>query len=126
MDLNLHNLLVAVGQLLLGALFVYGGLNHFGPASKKIIPILAARGIPMPREALYVASALQVLGGACLMIGVAVAPAALGLAHFVLIASLVMVNFWDMQGEQRELMQGIFLSNVAIIGGLLIAAAEAM
>ena len=126
MEFNLHNVLLAAGQLLLGALFLYAGLSHFGPASKRIIPMLEARGVPMPREALYVVSALQALGGVCLMMGVVVAPAALGLALFTILASIVMVNFWDLQGEQRELMQSIFFSNVAIIGGLLVTAATAL
>jgi hypothetical protein len=37
------------------------------------------------------------------------------------------VNFWDMPpGEMRELLQGVFASNVAIIGGLLLVVAEAL
>lgn len=127
MDLSLVTVLITVGQLLLGALFVWGGLNHFGPAQEKIVPVLQARGVPMPREALYAASALQVAGGACLMLGIAVAPAAIGLALFTVLASVVMVNFWDMpEGESRELLRGIFASNAAIVGGLLVTAAQAL
>jgi putative oxidoreductase len=127
MHVDVVNVLVAAGQALLGALYVYGGLNHFGPASQKIIPVLAARGVPMPREALYLASTLQVIGGACLMVGAAVLPAALGLALFTVVASVVMLNFWDMpEGEPRELLQSIFISNGALVGGLLLAAAGAM
>ena len=37
MDPTLPNALVALGQLLLGALFVYGGINHFFIAPK-IVP----------------------------------------------------------------------------------------
>lgn len=36
-----------------------------------------------------------------------------------------MVNFWSLTGEAREKMKNIFISNLAIIGGLLIAAATA-
>ncbi len=80
MDATLHTLLVAVGQMLLGSLYVYAGLNHFGPAAQKIIPALAARGVPSPQQTLFVVSALEILGGACLMLGIAVVPAAIGLA----------------------------------------------
>lgn len=127
MDLNLVTVLVTAGQLLMGALFVWAGLNHFGPAGEKAIPVLKARGVPMPREALYLASGLEVAGGACLMLGIAVAPAAIGLALFTVVASVVMVNFWDMpEGETRDLLQGICISNGAIVGGLLITAAHAL
>jgi putative oxidoreductase len=96
MDFNLTAALVTVGQLFIGALYVYGGLNHFGPASEKIVPMLAARGVPMPRQSLYAASAFQAACGACLMLGIAVVPAAIGLVVFTVAASLVMVNFWDL------------------------------
>ena len=69
MDLTLANVLVTVGQLLLGALYVWAGLNHFGPAGEKVVPLLAARGLPMPRELLYVASVFELVCGACLMLG---------------------------------------------------------
>jgi putative oxidoreductase len=126
MDPTFANVLVMLGQLLLGALYVWAGLNHFGPAADKIVPVLASRGVPMPREALYVASVFELLCGACLMLGIAVAPAALALALFTVVASLVMVNFWDQPaGEMREALKGVFASNAAIVGGLLIAAAGA-
>jgi putative oxidoreductase len=127
MDLNLTNALVTVGQILIGALYVYGGLNHFGPAADKIVPMLAARGVPMPRQSLYAASAFQAVCGACLMLGVAVVPAAIGLVVFTAAASFVMVNFWNLpRGGARDLLQGVFASNVAIIGGLLVVIAQAL
>ena len=127
MDFSLTNALVTVGQIFIGALYVYGGLNHFGPAADKIVPMLAARGVPMPRQSLYAASAFQAACGACLMLGVAVVPAAIGLVVFTAAASFVMVNFWDLpRGEARDLLQGVFASNVAIVGGLLVVIAQAL
>jgi len=56
-----------------------------------------------------------------------VAPAALGLALFTIAASVMLVNFWDLPpGEPRAMLKGVFASNAAIVGGLLIAAAQAM
>ena len=44
-----------------------------------------------------------------------------------LAASVVMVNFWDLPpGETRDLLQGVFASNVAIVGGLLVVIAQAL
>lgn len=127
MHVTFAHFLIIVGQLLLGSLFVWAGLNHFGPGGAKVAAMLSARGVPMPREALYAASVFELICGACLMLGVAVAPAALGLALFTIVASVVLVNFWDQpEGELREALKGVFASNAAIVGGLLIAAAEAM
>jgi putative oxidoreductase len=126
MDLTLHNALVGIGQLLLGSLFVYGGINHFFIAPK-IVPMIAARGVPFPNLALYAGSIFQTICGACLMLGIAIAPAAFGLVAFTIAASVMLVNFWDMPpGETREMLKGVFASNAAIVGGLLLAAAQAM
>jgi putative oxidoreductase len=126
MDPTFANVLVTLGQLLLGALYVWAALNHFGPGAEKIVPILESRGVPMPREALYVASVFELICGACLMLGIAVAPAAIALALFTIVASFVLVNFWDRpEGEMREALKGVFVSNAAIVGGLLLAAAGA-
>ena len=126
MDLTLHNALVALGQLLLGSLFVYGGINHFFIAPQ-IVPVMAARGVPFPHLTLYAGSIFQTVCGACLMLGVAIAPAALGLVAFTIAASVMLVNFWDLpQGEPREMLKGVFASNAAIVGGLLLAASQAM
>jgi putative oxidoreductase len=126
MDLNLNDTLVALGQLLLGTLFVYGGINHFFIAGK-IVPVMAARGVPVPHLTLYAGSIFQAVCGACLMLGVLIAPAALGLVVFTIAASVMMANFWDMPaGEGREMLKGVCLSNMAIVGGLLIAAAQAL
>lgn len=126
MDLTLPNALVALGQLLLGALFVYGGINHFFIAPK-VAPMIEARGVPFPHLTLYAGSIFQAVCGACLMLGILVAPAALGLVAFTIAASVMLVNFWDLpEGETREMLNGVFASNAAIVGGLLVAAAQAM
>lgn len=44
---------------------------------------------------------------------------------FTLVASVLMVNFWSLSGDARTAMRNVFMSNLAIIGGLLIAAATA-
>ncbi|MFA5900955.1 MAG: DoxX family protein [Hyphomicrobium sp.] len=127
MDLAFATVLVTVGQLLMGGLFVWAGLNHFGPAGEKLIPILAARGIPQPRRALYAASSFEAVCGACLMLGIAVAPVAIALVVFTIAVSVLLVNFWDMpEGDAREMLKTVWASNSAIVGGLLVTAAGAL
>lgn len=127
MDFSLQNMLVALGQLLLGGLFVFTGLNHFGPLGAKVVTQLQARGVPSPQQVLKVASAFEVIAGACLMLGVMVAPAALALAAYTLLALYLVANFWDQPlGATREAMHAAFISSLAVIGGLLLAAAQAM
>jgi putative oxidoreductase len=117
-------ILVTAGRVLLGGLFVIGGLRHFF-----ILPALtqamAARRVPAPRLAVLAGSAFEAAAGLLLMAGVGVPLAAFGLAGFTLLASVLMLDFWNQQGEARAATINVWLSNIAIVGGLLIAAAQA-
>ena len=42
-------------------------------------------------------------------------------SYFTIVASIMLLNFWDVEGPAREAVMNGFLSNVAIIGGLLLA-----
>ena len=116
---------VALGRVLMGSLFVMGGIHHFRVLDP-LTQVLKARGLPAPRLCLIVGSIFQTLAGALLIFGQFVQFAALGLIVFTLVASVLLVNFWSLSGEARESMKNVFMSNLAIIGGLLIAAATAV
>jgi putative oxidoreductase len=47
------------------------------------------------------------------------------LIGFTIVASIVLVNFWSMEGQAREDAIRTWQTNTAIVGGLLIAAAYA-
>lgn len=110
-----------LARILMGSLFVIGGLHHL-PILADLSSRLAQRGVPLPRLALGLGTAWQIVLGALLMAGLWVPWAALGLIAFTVIASLLLLNFWSMQGEARAGAQNQFLTNCAVIGGLLHAA----
>jgi putative oxidoreductase len=115
-------LVAALGRVLLGSLFVVGGLHHL-PIYADLSSRLAQRGVPLPRLALGLSTTWQIVLGALLMAGLWVPWAALGLIAFTVIASLLLLNFWSLQGPERAGAMNQFLTNVAVIGGLLVAAA---
>jgi putative oxidoreductase len=122
---NTADIMVALGRVLLGGLFVAGGIRHFF-ITDAVVPMIAARGLPMPKAVLYVGSIFQTAAGALLMFGLFVMPVAMGLIVFTLAASVMLLNFWEMEkGPARTSIINVWLSNIAIIGGLLIAAARA-
>jgi putative oxidoreductase len=125
MDLEISYLLLAVGRVLLGGLFVAGGVHHFFDLSP-ITAMMQARGVPEPQLVLLAGSVFQIVAGLLLMLGLWVAAAAFGLIVFTVAASVMLLNFWDMEGEARIGAQSAFQANMGIIGGLLIAAAQAI
>lgn len=80
----------------------------------------------MARLSLIAASAFQTIAGLLLMLGLWVAQAAIGLIVFTVIASYLMLNFWDLEEPARDGAKKAVQANLAIIGGLLIAAAQTL
>jgi putative oxidoreductase len=124
LDNDLTLALLVVGRVLLGGLYVVGGVEHFF-ALKPLTQALQSRGLPAARFCLIAGSVFQAVAGALLIVGLYVRIAALGLVVFTIVASVLLVNFWTLSGEARVAGQRTFQSNLAIIGGLLITAATA-
>jgi putative oxidoreductase len=116
--------LVVVGRVLMGGLFVIGGVSHFGELAP-LTEACRARGVPSPRLSLVLASLFQIVAGAMLIIGFLLPWAMLGLILFTLVASAVMMDFWNQAGERRTNSIHGWMSNIALIGGLLIAGTTA-
>ena len=114
-----------IGRLLLGGLFVVGGTHPFFTLPA-ITQALAARGVPAAKLVLVSGSVFQILAGLALISGFYPVWAALGLVVFTIAASVLLVNFWDMEGPARAGAITTWQSNLAIIGGLLVAAAHSL
>jgi putative oxidoreductase len=119
---TLITVLLTVGRVLLGGLFVSGGIGHL-----MSLPAMArnmgTHGVPSPMFALVSGTAFQIIAGTSLMLGLFVPLAALGLIVFTIASSAMMLNFWSMTGEQRiNAIEG-WQSNIGVIGGLLIVIA---
>lgn len=119
------DLAVLVGRILLGGVFVVAGLRHL-----MIVPMLtiavAARGVPFPRTVLLAGTGFQIVAGLALVLGFCVTWAALGLILFTVVASVLLVNFWDKEGEERIALTNAFQTNIGLIGGLMLAATQGL
>jgi len=113
-----------IGRLLLGGVFVFGGLEHF-QMPKHLAEMMSKRGVPLPMLVLIVGSVFQIVLGAALIAGVLVPWACLGLVVFTVVATVMFLNYWDMQGFERVAARNTAIVNVAVIGGLLATASRA-
>lgn len=122
MTANITEVMWLLGRLLLGAYFAWAGIHHF----TSLAPITAgmtARGVPAARFVLVIGSIFQTVCGVALVFGVWPAWAALGLVLFTIVASIMFLDFWNKQGDARAGAVSTWKTNLALIGGLLIAAA---
>lgn len=84
--------------------------------------MLAERGWPAPGAFLVVGSVWEAAAGAVLMTGAWTAWAAGALIAFTLVVSLTLLDFWTQEGDARAAALNGFLMNLALIGGLILAA----
>jgi len=121
---NLYlDLVLAIGRFLLGGFFVVAGIHHFFSVPQ-VSHAMAQRGVPAATLVLLFGTVFQIAAGVLLLAGVLVQLAALGLVVFTITASIMLVDFWNKEGPARESALNTWKTNLAIIGGLLIAAAR--
>ena len=111
-----------IGRLLLAALFLPAGISKIGGFTGTA-GYIGSVGLPLPELGAAIAIAVEILGGLALLLGWGTRWAALALAVFTLMASLLFHNFWAMPAEQAMMQQLMFFKNMAVIGGLLVLAA---
>lgn len=119
---SLHNPLSLVGRLLMAALFLPAGFSKVAGFAGTV-GYIASKGAPVPEVAAIIAIIVEVGGGLALILGFKARWAALALAAFTLVATVMFHNYWTFPAEQQMMQQLMFMKNVAVIGGLLTLAA---
>jgi putative oxidoreductase len=84
-----------------------------------MVPMLAAKGLPSASLLLFVAAAVEIIGGLSVLIGYYTRLGALLLALYLIPVTLLFHDFWAHSGMEVQMQMVNFLKNVAIFGGLL-------
>jgi putative oxidoreductase len=109
--------LALIGRILLAITFIFSGLGKLG-APGATQGYIAAMGMPAPLLAYIGAVAIEVGGGALLLVGYRTKLVAIALAVFCVITALV---FHHALGDQNQMIH--VFKNLAMAGGLLQVAA---
>ncbi|MFZ3200635.1 MAG: DoxX family protein [Candidatus Acidiferrales bacterium] len=110
-----------IGRILISQVFILAGINKFAHFSM-MTGFLAAKSLPAPAFCLACAAVLEMLAGIAVLIGFQTKIAAWLLFLYVIPTTLLLHNFWAMQGTERMDSQVHFMKNLAIMGGLLLLA----
>ena len=108
-------LMFVIGRILFGGYFVLSGINHFKHL-KSFTSYAQGKGVMMPREATMLTGLVIILGGAGILLGVAVQLSVLLIAVFLLGVSYQMHAFWKLQGMERMNEEIQFKKNLALLG----------
>lgn len=112
-----------VGRILICLVFVFSGATKV-MAYSMMAGFAASKGLPMAHFAIGAAAALEILGGLAVAAGFKTKLVAWLLFLYLIPTTVVFHNFWTMQGMERMDNQVHFLKNLAIMGGLLVLAAN--
>jgi putative oxidoreductase len=120
--LNDASWLDTAGRLLIVVFFVIVGIRNLSKHHiEDHIKRLTLSGTPMPAVAFWAGIALQFIGCALLLLNWRPAIGVLCLIAFTVLATALLLRFWQMGDPMKRLgMQNGFMSNVAILGGLLL------
>ncbi len=108
--------LALAARALLALIFLVMGYRHLVHRSR-VAANMAAHGVPFTRVLTVCAILIEIAGGALLLVGFAARLSAAGLALFTIAATIV---FYRDISEGEHLVH--LLKNLAIVGGLLMAA----
>jgi putative oxidoreductase len=114
--------LMLLARLLLAAMFVLGGISKFGNLGGTA-GYIASKGLPLPMLLAIGTAALELVAGLALIVGYRTRLAALALALFTLLASVLFHAFWAMPAEQQGMQQLMFMKNMGVAVGMFLLAA---
>ena len=116
--MNAQGFPLLVARILLALMFVMSGVSKL-TGLEGTAGYIASVGLPMAQVLALGAGVLEVAAGVMLIVGWQARWAALALAAFTVLASLLFHNFWAMPKDQQFMQQLMFMKNLAITGGLL-------
>lgn len=121
--LALQRLSFDAGRILLGGYFLVAGVvNLVTPGSiRDHVERMRGFGAPWPEAAFWCGIVLQFIGAALVLADVRVDVGAWCLIAFTVIATAIFHRFWQRtEPMQKRVTRLLFMSNVAVVGGLLL------
>jgi len=111
------------GRILMSVVFLVSGFFKIGGYTQ-LVGYAASKGLPMASVAIACAAVLELAGGLAILAGFQTKIAAWLLFLYLIPVTFLFHNFWALQGAAQQDNMIHFLKNVAIMGGLVIVAAN--
>lgn len=105
--------------VLLGLFFILNGINHF--INPEIYEEYSRkRGLISPKFMVRISGVVLIFGGLSLASGYFLILGIIGLSIFLIIASFTIHQFWNEEGKEKKLLEGMhFAKNMAIFTELI-------
>ena len=107
-----------LGRIGLALLFIWSGYTKFAYTAANVA-YMKAYGMPLAEVLIWPAALIELVAAAMLVLGWKARWAALALAAYTVIATLIFHAYWNVPADQVLDQQTHFMKNIAIVGGLL-------
>jgi putative oxidoreductase len=112
-----ENLGLLIARVMVAAIFVWSGFGKLSSLSH-FTAGMVERGLPFAQLLAPVGAVVEFAAGLALILGAWTRIAALALAVFTVMATMIAHRFWDAPVTEQPMQAIQFMKNVAIIGGL--------
>jgi putative oxidoreductase len=113
-----QNAAALIGRTLLAVMFLLAGYGKIGGFAGTAAYI-ASKGLPLPEVLAAGTIVLEIGAGLALLLVWKARWAALALALFTVLASVLFHNYWAMPADQQRMQMLMFMKNLAVTGGML-------
>lgn len=111
--------LFLLGRILLGGYFLKSGYNHLKNLGM-LTGYAQSKGVPMPREAVFLTGLMMVLGGLGILLGVYIQLSVLLLSLFLLGTLVKMHKYWEVADPMARMGEQVnFYKNLGLLGAIL-------
>jgi len=114
-----RDLMVLLGRVALGAIFVKSGLQKL-MALSIFAASLASRGVPQSSMWAVIGATVEFVGGILIVTGLRTREASLLMVLFVIVATGISHRYWEFADAARRTQETQFFKNLSIIGGFLL------
>jgi uncharacterized membrane protein YphA (DoxX/SURF4 family) len=119
---SIYNIAFLIGRVIVGGFFLMYGFIHFAQFNK-LTGYAKSKGVPAAALAVGGSGVLLLLGGLSLLLGYHPTIGAALLVIFLLGVSFGVHNFWTVHDDAKQAEMISFLTNMAILGLLLMTLA---
>lgn len=117
--MNAQALPLVVARVLLALIFVTAGFSKL-TGLQGTAGYIGSVGLPAPMLLAVASGVVELVAGVLIIVGWRARWAALALAAFTVVATVLFHNFWAMPAEQQMMQQLMFMKNLSIVGGLMV------
>ena len=113
------NLSSLLGRLFIGTIFLMSAIGNKIPQFSAVVGYMESKGVPLPNLMLVGAIVFLLVGSLSVITGYKTRLGATLLLVFLILATYFFHNFWQLEGEARQMEMIQFMKNLSMAGAML-------